>query len=81
MVDKLTTKRPNVVDFMGYQQRRESSTREQARALVASALAAAAPRCRHCGATLADGESEDECSSAFNVAQPMPARFRAVPER
>jgi hypothetical protein len=81
MVDKHTTKRPNVVDFMGYQQRRESSAREQARALVASALAAAAPRCRHCGAALAEGESEDECSSAFNVAQPAPARFRAIPER
>ena len=24
--------------------------------------------CRHCGAALADGEIEDECSSAFNVA-------------
>jgi hypothetical protein len=23
--------------------------------------------CRHCGAALSEGESEDECSSAFNV--------------
>jgi hypothetical protein len=81
MVDKLTTSRPNIVDFMGYQQRRQSSAEQSARALVASALAAAAPRCRHCGAALADGEFEDECSSAFNVAQPAPARFRAIPER
>jgi hypothetical protein len=26
--------------------------------------------CRHCGAALLDGESEDECSSAFNSAAP-----------
>jgi hypothetical protein len=84
MVDKLTTSRPNVVDFMGYQQQRRSSVREQAReqarVLVASALAASATRCRHCGAALAEGESEDECSSAFNVSL-APARFRAIPER
>jgi hypothetical protein len=24
--------------------------------------------CRHCGAALADGENEDECSSTFNLA-------------
>jgi len=23
--------------------------------------------CRHCGAALADGENEDECSSSFNI--------------
>ena len=23
--------------------------------------------CRHCGAALSEGESEDECSSAFNI--------------
>jgi hypothetical protein len=78
MVDKLTIPRPNVVDFMSYQQQRQISARE----LVASALAATARNCRHCGAALAEGESEDECSSAgIIVAKPAPVRFRAVPER
>jgi uncharacterized protein YciW len=78
MVDKLKISRPNVVDFMSYQQQRQIS----ARALVASALAASARSCRHCGAALAEGESEDECSSAgISAAKPAPARFRAVPER
>jgi hypothetical protein len=77
MVDKLTTPRGIVVDFQGYQQQRRVS----ARALVASALAVSARRCKHCGAVLAEGESEDECSSALNVAQPATARFRATPER
>jgi hypothetical protein len=78
MVDKLTISRPNVVDFMGYQRQRQIS----ARALVASALAASARSCRHCGAPLAEGESEDECSSAgISDAKPAPARFRALPER
>jgi hypothetical protein len=26
--------------------------------------------CRHCGAALLEGESEDECSSAFNIEAP-----------
>lgn len=78
MVDKLTISKPNVVDFMSYQQQRQIS----ARALVATALAASARSCRHCGAALAEGESEDECSSAgISAAKPAPARFRAVPER
>ena len=31
------------------------------------ALAIAARTCRHCGAALLDGESENDCSSAFNI--------------
>lgn len=78
MVDKLTTSQRNVVDFQSYQQAR----RDSARALVASALAVSVRMCRHCGAALAEGESEDECSSAgYSDAQPVPARFRATPER
>jgi hypothetical protein len=77
MVDKFTTSQRNVIDFQSYQQAR----RVGARALVASALAILARSCRHCGAALAEGESEDECSSAFNVAQLAPPRFRATPER
>jgi hypothetical protein len=78
MVDKLTTPRRNVVDFMSYQQQER---RGSARALVAAALAVSARTCRHCGAALTEGESEDECSSAFNVAQSAPLRFRATTER
>jgi hypothetical protein len=77
MVDKLTTSQHNVIDFQSYQQAR----RVGASALVASALAISARNCKHCGAALAEGESEDECSSAFNVAQLAPPRFRATPER
>jgi hypothetical protein len=77
MVDKSTTPGRNVVNFGNYRQARRSS----ARALVASALAVSARRCRHCGAALGEGEAEDECSSAFNDMQRPPARFRATPER
>jgi hypothetical protein len=77
MVDKLTTSQRNVIDFLSYQQARFVG----ARALAASALAVSARNCRHCGAALAEGESEDECSSAFNVAELAPPRFRATPER
>jgi hypothetical protein len=73
MVDKFTTSQRDVIDFLSYQQAR--------RVGAASALAISARNCRHCGAALADGESEDECSSAFNVAQLKPPRFRATPER
>jgi hypothetical protein len=79
MVDKLTTPRRNVVDFMSYQQQQER--RSSARALVAAALSVSARTCRHCGAALTEGEFEDECSSAFNIAQYAPLRFRAIPER
>jgi hypothetical protein len=77
MVHKLTTPGRNVVDFQSYQRARRISARE----LVASALAVSRRDCRHCGAALAEGESEDECSSAFNITQHVPPRFRATPER
>jgi hypothetical protein len=79
MVDKFTTPRRNVVDFMSYQQ--EQERRSSARMLVAAALAVTGRNCRHCGAVLTEGESEEECSSAFNIAQSAPLRFRATPER
>jgi hypothetical protein len=57
MVEKVITRGRNVVDFARYQQGRKTG--------VASALART---CRHCGAALGEGESEEECSSAsFNV--------------
>jgi hypothetical protein len=56
MVEKHITPR-NVIDFARYQQGR----------VVGSVHAFSARLCRHCGAALADGENEDECSSTFNV--------------
>ena len=58
MVEKLITSPRNVVDFARYQQDRNSSGK---------ALAGSVRTCRHCGAVLLEGESEDECSSAFNT--------------
>jgi hypothetical protein len=58
MVEKLITSPRNVVDFARYQQDRNSSGK---------ALAGSVRTCRHCGAMLLEGESEDECSSAFNT--------------
>src|SRR5258708_34025619 len=56
MVEKVIT--PNVVDFARYRSGRNGSGK---------ALAISARACRHCGAALLDGESEAECSSAFNI--------------
>jgi hypothetical protein len=47
----------NVIDLARYQQGR----------VVGKAQAFSTRLCRHCGAALADGENEDECSSTFNV--------------
>jgi hypothetical protein len=58
MVEKVITSPPNVVDFARYQVGRNSAGK---------ALAMSARACRHCGAALSEGESEDECSSAFNL--------------
>jgi hypothetical protein len=48
----------NVIDLARYQQSRTGG----------KAQAVSTRLCRHCGAVLADGENEDECSSTFNVA-------------
>ena len=56
MVEKRIMSTRNVIDFARYQQDR------------GAALAFSTRLCRHCGAALADGENEDECSSAFNIA-------------
>jgi hypothetical protein len=53
MVEKILRPGRNVVDFATYQQERK---------VAAAALHALL--CRHCGAKLGEGESEDECSSA-----------------
>jgi hypothetical protein len=67
MVEKVITRARNVVDFARYQQGRNAGGK---------ALPLSARFCRHCGAVLSDGESEDECSSALNVEAP---RLRDAP--
>ena len=61
MVEKVITSPRNVVDFARYHQGRNAADK---------ALAMPARICRHCGAALSEGESEDECSSAFNIDAP-----------
>jgi hypothetical protein len=58
MVEKLIKSPRNVIELARYQQGRS----------VGKAQAFSTRLCRHCGAALADGENEDECSSTFNVA-------------
>jgi hypothetical protein len=58
MVEKLIKSPRNVIDLARYQQNRVGGR----------AQAFSTRLCRHCGAVLADGENEDECSSTFNVA-------------
>jgi hypothetical protein len=68
MVDKTETSGRNVVDLRSYQQAR----------MAGKAQAISARTCRHCGAGLMDGESEDDCSSAgISAAAPMPRKFYA----
>ena len=59
----------NVLDLSNYQQLRKSG--------VDNAAAKLARCCRHCGAALLDGESDDDCSS---VGLAAPA-LRAPPRR
>jgi hypothetical protein len=58
MVEKLTISPCDIVDFVQYQADRNATGK---------ALALSTRACRHCGAALFAGESEDECSSVFNV--------------
>ncbi len=58
MVEKVIMSARNVVDFARYHAGRNAGGK---------ALAMSMRVCRHCGAALVEGESEDECSSAFNV--------------
>ena len=57
MVEKLIMSSRNVIDLASYQQGRGAG----------AAQAFSTRLCRHCGAVLADGENEDECSSTFNL--------------
>ena len=65
MVEKLIMSPRNVIDLARYQQGRSGG----------KAQAFSTRLCRHCGAVLADGENEDECSSAFNIEAP---RLRGI---
>jgi hypothetical protein len=58
MVEKRITSPRNVIDLASYRQ------------VVASGKASSmsARLCRHCGAPLLEGENDDDCSTAFNVA-------------
>jgi len=58
MVEKLIKSPRNVVDLASYRERNGGR-----------ALAISARCCRHCGAVMAEGEREDECSSSFNIDQ------------
>jgi len=69
MVEKLITSSPNVIDFARYL---------QIRGVTGKTLAMSARVCRHCGAALLEGESEEECSSAFNFEAP---RLRDAPRK
>ena len=69
MVEKVITPRPNVVDFARYQLSRNAAGKAPAVSVRA---------CRHCGAALAKGEREEECSSAFNIEAP---RLRESPRK
>jgi hypothetical protein len=65
MVQRTPTPAPNVVDFVDYQLQRKTG--------VANALKIRS--CRHCGAALGEGESEDDCSSAV-ISCDRPSRIR-----
>jgi hypothetical protein len=67
MVEKVITSPRNVVDFARYRAGRN-----------AAGMAMSVRACRHCGAALSEGESEDECSSAFNIAA---ASLRSGPRK
>ena len=68
MVEKHITSQRNVIDFAPYQQGRN----------LGKAQTISTRLCRHCGAAMADGENEDECSSAFNTVDPARLRWQAA---
>jgi ribosomal protein L37AE/L43A len=61
MVEKVIRQMQNVIDFASYQQGRN----------IVRAEAMSVRTCRHCGAALADGEREDECSSTANAEEAL----------
>jgi hypothetical protein len=68
MTDPVTSR--NVVDFRSYQQARQAAN--------GKAQPISARNCRHCGASLMDGESDDDCSSlGISDVAPAPRRIFA----
>ena len=67
MVEKLETSSCKVIDLAAFRQRNGA----------AKVGPMAFRLCRHCGAGLADGEREDECSSTFNI-EAAQLRWRAA---
>jgi hypothetical protein len=57
MVEKCITASQNVIDLAAFRERNNGAKVGPMSLRV----------CRHCGAVLADGEREEECSSTFNV--------------
>jgi hypothetical protein len=69
MVDQTEIPGRNVVDLRSYQ---------EARRVAGKMPAMTARACRHCGAALLDGESDDDCSSAgISTAAPLRRKFYA----
>jgi hypothetical protein len=72
MVEKVVTSPRNVIELARYQQGRNATGK---------ALEISVRACRYCGAALFEGESEDECSSTFNIEAPRlyggPRKFHA----
>jgi hypothetical protein len=66
MIDQANS--PNVVDFLFYQQARRASGKAKTTAMAMSARS-----CRHCGAGLMDGETDEDCSS-LGIADAAPAQ-------
>ncbi|HVV41696.1 MAG TPA: hypothetical protein VHC94_11590 [Nitrobacter sp.] len=70
----------SVIDFRRYQQARQLAAKTGLKT-KAGLEASPAPRCcRHCGAALLDGESDDDCSTAglnVPVLREPPRRFYA----
>lgn len=68
MTDPVTSR--NVVDLRSYQQARQQA--------ASKAQPISARYCRHCGASLLDGESDEDCSSlGISDAVPEPLRIFA----
>lgn len=60
MVEERITTPRNVIDLTSYRQVLASG----------KAPSLSARMCRHCGAPLLEGENDDDCSTAINVAAP-----------
>lgn len=68
MVEQVSNSSRNVIDFLRYKKVREADAAVMA--VTAAVLGAAGAGklvmgkfCRHCGAVMMDGESDDDCSS------------------